>query len=61
MSWLERNHIKVKEFDMICYCDWCNEVKHCFYHLQFPSELKESFCCKDHLEKYCAQMKDMII
>lgn len=61
MSWLEKNNIKTIECNILRSCDFCIKITDCFFKLLYPSGKQDYFCCKDHINKYCAQMKDMII
>lgn len=61
MEWLERNNIKVDEITGLGVCNYCNEDKFIEIRLTFKDGKKEYFCSNEHLKKYCAQMKDMVI
>lgn len=60
MNWLERNNIKYEDCCIVSNCSFCLQHATCFYLLKLLNA-KELFCSKECLEKYCAQMKDMII
>jgi hypothetical protein len=60
MNWLERNHITPELCCIVSQCSFCLQKAVCYYSLELE-HTKELFCSQRCLDKYCAQMKDMII
>jgi len=60
MSWLERNNIKPIPCMIYTTCSYCSQKFTCMYYLEFHN-IVECFCSKECLEKYCGQMRDLVI